>query len=917
MNRKDLRSAREVTLDHYDAEYLYLRENELTSFDCDVKMENLRVLDLSINDVGGCVDFLSRTPYLRHLYMTGNKIDTLMGISNFAALETLCLSDNAVSSFEGLVNLPNLRVLSLNFNNISSFDGFPTLPHLHTLNLVGNPISKAPFYLSMAIAVNGNSLVSVDGNPVEDSERIAADKYRGKVAHCVREGFMVEGQNPEETAAAYMVKVQRNRLGSKPLQLCAISIAPAVEGGEIMEGETVALAVCMQDIRPYAQRTTNVFQSRYLYPVIFKVSGDAAEVFVVGSMNGWTEPISLERCVEDGEVYYHTSLYLPAGDYEYRYIVDGVEKVTESNSVPSRYQQGFCNIYKVTELEPQDEDHDTILHIRWMRSAPNGVYQVIEDENSLKYTPTTADIDSCLRAEVLVYINGEFSFLYFDISTPIKPAPPQCPRLEVTGTAMEGSVLSAEADYLGGIEGNSSLVWYRITPKDVEVAIDLVDPWAGYTLMREDIGCRIRAVFTPVRNDWAAGEPKSVTTDRVVACPPECRSIKIIGSLVQGSTLEVDVEYYGGTEGSSFYQWLRKVNNKDTYTPIQGANGTKYVVTEEDVGECLAVEYTPVNSHGQEGETCRCVLDNPIDAAAPVVHNLTIVGELEEQHTLTIEYEYAGGQSGAHMIQWYHRDKKRNHMTKIGAPNSNFVTLTNKDVGCSVEVTLTPVRRDGATGKTVSAKREGVVAPCPPEVKLLNIAGEPAYGKELSIKADYCGGVEGQSMVLWEIEDPETEVFNIVARDVNVYRVQRRDQGKMLRVTYTPVRNDGEVGEQKTRMVQVAGTVCPPTPSDVEVQHYVDPARGVTSTAPAIGIVGPSDATATPSSKHNSVIENGSEQGDPRTPPSSAEKSPKASEDAAEAPKSPEEPSAEPQPPTEGNFRVVAKTHDSDEDSEL
>ncbi|RHW67526.1 hypothetical protein DPX39_110147000 [Trypanosoma brucei equiperdum] len=95
----------------------------------------------------------------------------------------------------------------------------------------------------------------------------------------------------------------------------------------------------MQDVRSYEQRTEDIFHSRYLYPVTFKVSGEATEVFVVGSMNNWADPIELERCEEEGEIYFHTTLYLPAGDYEYRYIVDGVEIVPESNGVLSKHKQ--------------------------------------------------------------------------------------------------------------------------------------------------------------------------------------------------------------------------------------------------------------------------------------------------------------------------------------------------------------------------------------------------------------------------------------------------------------------------------------------------------------------------------------------------------------------------------------------------
>lgn len=830
MNRKNLRSVREVSLDNYDAEYMYLRENELTRFDADVKLDYLRVLDLSINEIGGQVDFLHMTPHLHHLYMTGNKIDSLAGICNFAALETLCLSDNAISSFEGLENLPSLRVLSLNFNSIFSFESYPTLPSLHTLNLVGNPVTEVPTYRSMAIAVNGPNLVSIDGNAVQPEERAAVEHFQGKIVYCIREGFIVEGDDVDEAAHEFLLKIQRQREMSKCLQLCSVRLASAEEGSNVLtEGVPVNLALCMQDARPYAQRTAEIFHSRYLYPVIFKVSGEATEVFVVGSMNGWADPIRLERCEEDGEVYFHTTLYLPAGDYEYRYIVDGVEKVSESNRITSKYNKGFCNLYQVTELEPQEEEQDTILHIRWMRGNANGVFGLIEDENSLSYTPAITDIGCCLRTEVLAYINGEFSFLYFDISSPIVAANPNCTHLEVKGNPVEGTVLMAEADYVGGVEGTSTLAWYRVSADGEEVFVEQRDPWAGYKLTKEDIGSRIRVEFTPIRNDWVAGEPKSVVTEPVVPCDPECEAIKIVGSLVEGGQLEVDVAYIGGDEGDSVFQWLRRSDKSDEYLPIEGGVTTRYVPTVEDVGAYLAVEYTPVNAEGKEGETCRCVLENPIEPTAPMVRNLTIVGDLEEGSVLTLEYEYTGGHFGAHMIQWYRRDN-RQRLVKIGQTNSNFATLSLKEVGCPIEVSFTPVRSDGARGRPVQAKTEGVVKAGKPEVKFLHVIGEPMVGSELTIEMAYFGGVEGASTIEWEVEDPEMQMYETAAEGVSKYIVRRGDCGKRLRVVYTPAREDGEVGEPYTEEIQISAdlptTTVPAsrTTSQPEQQH-ADPIR--------------------------------------------------------------------------------------------
>ncbi|CCW68390.1 unnamed protein product [Phytomonas sp. Hart1] len=805
MNRKKLYSVRDICLDNYDTEYMYLRENRLTKFDAEVKMEYLRILDLSINNIGGTVDFLDKTPRLHHLYMTGNMIESLVGISNFPALETLCLSDNAISSFEGLENLPSLRVLSLNFDTISTFKHYPILPNLHTLNLVGNPITEVPSYRSMAIAINSRNLVSIDGNPIQEGERAAVEHYRGKIATCIREGFVVEGENVEEASGAFFLKSQLQRQKAEYLQLCSINLSSTKDGGAIlMEGFPVALSICMQDVRPYEDRISKVFHSPYLYPVIFQVSGEATEVFVVGSMNNWTDPIKLERCENDKEVFFHTTLYLPANDYEYRYIVDGVEKVSDINRITSKYNQGFCNLYKVTQQTQNKESHDTILHIRWMRSHGDGVFEIVENENSLLYMPTFDDINAYLRVEVLGYVDGEFSFMYFDHSSPMVNSPPYCSKLQIKGSPVEGSVLTVDAEYSGGIEGHSTISWFLIPIDGNEIPIDSQDLWEGYKLTHKDIGCCIRVEFTPVRNDWVAGDPKSVIVGPIVPGVPECESIKIIGNLYEGSQLEVEVLYTGGEQGDSVYQWLRKVDaDNEAYIPIEGENGTKYMLTAEDVDKCLAVEYTPVNSEGKSGETCRCVLEDPIKPAQPMVKNLLISGEPCEGHTLALEYEYSGGTFGEHIIQWYRCYPDTDDHVQIGSPNSVYLNLTKKEIGCFIEVTMIPVRFDGERGQQVSAKTDDLIIAAKPEVKSMNILGDPIPGNELYVQIDCSGCEVDESAIEWEIEDPETHDLRPAARGVSRYIVSEHDVDKTLRVIYTPVTGDGIKGDTQWLSIQV------------------------------------------------------------------------------------------------------------------
>ena len=611
LNKQELNTIKNIAYNHPDEEFMYLRENEFDTFDPYNKLENLKMLDLSLNSIVSC-EFLwggslkeslrePQLPHLRHLYLTGNCIESLEGFSRLDDLETLALSSNQISSFEGLGDLPNLRVLSLNFNNISSFKHFPFLPSLHSLNLVGNPIDPDKneveghaHFCKIAIALSSSNLMKIDGMIITDEEVAAAEAYRGKIVFCMIEGFVPpigeDDNKVEDAAEEFLLKMQKEATADKPLRLQSIHLEPgrrsrvSEDSGKKgypgdyppTEGMPITLHVCLQDTRPVSIRKTEIFHSQHIFPLLFKVAGDASEVFVVGSVNQWQGDIPLDRIESEGansqtNVSFQTNLYLCPGEYEYRYIVDGVEKIAEELKRTSKYNKGMCNYCQVSSSSfpesGEEEDRDTILYIRWLRSNSTNGFSLIHEENGLTYTPTAADVGHCLRAEVLIYLEGQFNSIVSDITCPIEPAFPECTNIKLEGECEEGCTLFCSADYIGGVEGESDLLWSAIAEDDTVEELDC-DTWQ-YKCSAADVGKRIQASYLPCREDGTYGVRKSVVSGVITRARPTIDQPQFVGELRANNVIKIEYTFVEGEEGNTKFQWFRHNQQGDTLIPIK------------------------------------------------------------------------------------------------------------------------------------------------------------------------------------------------------------------------------------------------------------------------------------------------------------------------------------------------------------
>ncbi|KNC52722.1 AIR9 protein [Thecamonas trahens ATCC 50062] len=167
-------------------------------------------------------------------------------------------------------------------------------------------------------------------------------------------------------------------------------------------------------------------------------------------------------------------------------------------------------------------------------------------------------------------------------------------------------------------------------------------------------------------------------------------------------------------------------------------------------------------------------------------------------------------------FQWLRGDRSGYFEEIPGAVTASYVA-TADDVGCSLKVECTPVINVEAEdfGETVFAISNTIVA-SEPRALSASIEGELVEGATVTAVTSYAGGTEGASLFTWFRCPPDAAPELISSASVREYTLVKEDVDCTLRVEYTPVRDDGAIGEAilgKSGIISAA----PPTVRNVRV----------------------------------------------------------------------------------------------------
>lgn len=226
--------------------------------------------------------------------------------------------------------------------------------------------------------------------------------------------------------------------------------------------------------------------------------------------------------------------------------------------------------------------------------------------------------------------------------------PPYAPvAIEVKITAEENTLTGSfiYSDKNGDEKGECILKWYYTDKKGRKVSeIDGAET-DTYTITEDDYNHYIAFAVTPVALTGALKDEGNEVLSEPFMAPfsPVANSIELKGDVRIDETVEIKFAYFdenGDEPDAHKYVWYT-ADSADDEEPeaIEGAEESKYTVTEDIIGKYLVASVQPVSKvEPCEGEVYYTkYFMGPV---APIVKNVKITGTAKVGKTLTATYDF-------------------------------------------------------------------------------------------------------------------------------------------------------------------------------------------------------------------------------------------------------------------------------------
>ncbi|KAL9147547.1 hypothetical protein ABFS82_13G180100 [Erythranthe guttata] len=171
-----------------------------------------------------------------------------------------------------------------------------------------------------------------------------------------------------------------------------------------------------------------------------------------------------------------------------------------------------------------------VVRYQWFFSTDNESEKSFEpfpSQRSCSYKVRFEDIGRYLRCECVVTdVFGRSSEMAYAETDSVLPGVPRMDKLEIEGRGFHTNLYAVRGIYSGGKEGKSQIQWLRSMVGSPDLISIPGETGRMYEANVDDVGYRLVAIYTPVRDDGTEGQPVSASTDPIAVEPDVLKEVK-------------------------------------------------------------------------------------------------------------------------------------------------------------------------------------------------------------------------------------------------------------------------------------------------------------------------------------------------------------------------------------------------------